>query len=216
MKPDKKPPAPARVAIVEDDAGLRGIFSGWLTGATGLTLGSQFPDAESALELLPAEQPDVVLVDINLPGMDGIECVARLKPQLPQAQFIMVTVYEDAQRIFRALAAGATGYLLKRASREELLEAIDEVRQGGSPMTSNIARKVVQSFSQAAPAAPEAAQLGAREQQVLQLMARGYVSKEIGETLNIALPTVNSHIRRIYEKLQVHSRTQAVMKYLGK
>ena len=134
---------------------------------------------------------------------------------MPATQFMMLTVYEDAQRIFRALAAGATGYLLKRASRGELLDAIAEVHRGGSPMSSSIARKVVQSFTQAAPSAPESAQLAVRERQVLDLMARGYISKEIADKLNIGIPTVNTYIRRIYEKLHVHSRAQAVARYLA-
>lgn len=217
MKPDKLAAVPVRIAIIEDDAGLRGIFAGWLANASEFKLVSQFKDAESALKSLPGDPPDVVLADINLPGLDGIECVARLKPEMPHTQFMMLTVYEDAQRIFRALAAGATGYLLKRASRAELLEAIAEVHRGGSPMTSSIARKVVQSFTQTETASPPEPQteLAPRERQVLDLMARGYVSKEISESLNISVPTVNTYIRRIYEKLHVHSRTHAVAKYLG-
>jgi DNA-binding NarL/FixJ family response regulator len=215
MKLGKHTDVSVRIAIIEDDAGLRGIFAGWLADADGIKVVSQFKDAESALKTLPGEPPDVVLADINLPGLDGIECVARLKPDMPKTQFMMLTVYEDAQRIFRALAAGATGYLLKRASRAELLDAIAEVHRGGSPMTSSIARKVVQSFTLAGASTPEATELAPRERQVLDLMARGYVSKEIGESLNISVPTVNTYIRRIYEKLHVHSRTHAVAKYLG-
>jgi DNA-binding NarL/FixJ family response regulator len=215
MKPGKNTGVSARVAIIEDDEGLRSIFAGWLNAAEGLEVVSQYGDAETALASLPRERPDVVLADINLPGLDGIECVSRLKPQMPKTQFMMLTVYEDAQRIFRALAAGATGYLLKRASRGELLAAIAEVHRGGSPMSSSIARKVVQSFTQGAPTAPESAQLAARERQVLDLMARGYISKEIADNLNISIPTVNTYIRRIYEKLHVHSRAQAVARYLA-
>ena len=216
MKPDKTTGVSARVAIIEDDEGLRRIFAGWLKEAGGMEVVAQFGDAESALASLPQARVDVVLADINLPGLDGIGCVSQLKPQMPQTQFMMLTVYEDAQRIFRALAAGATGYLLKRASRGELLAAIAEVHRGGSPMSSSIARKVVQSFAQAAPAAPESAQLAVRERQVLDLMARGYISKEIADNLNISIPTVNTYIRRIYEKLHVHSRAQAVAKYLAR
>lgn len=216
MKPDKNTSVPVRIAIIEDDAGLRGIFAGWLANAGEFKVVSQFKDAESALKSLPGNPPDVVLADINLPGLDGIECVARLKPAMPKTQFMMLTVYEDAQRIFRALAAGATGYLLKRASRAELLDAIAEVHRGGSPMTSSIARKVVQSFTPTGTTSmPGQTDLAPRERQVLELMARGYVSKEIGESLNIGVPTVNTYIRRIYEKLHVHSRTHAVAKYLG-
>jgi DNA-binding NarL/FixJ family response regulator len=215
MKPDKNTGVSARIAIIEDDEGLRRIFAGWLKDAGGMEVVGQYGDAESALASLPRERPDVVLADINLPGLDGIECVSQLKPQMPKTQFMMLTVYEDAQRIFRALAAGATGYLLKRASRGELLDAIAEVHRGGSPMSSSIARKVVQSFTQTGSTTPESAQLAVRERQVLDLMARGYISKEIADNLNISIPTVNTYIRRIYEKLHVHSRAQAVAKYLG-
>ncbi|MCX6894541.1 MAG: response regulator transcription factor [Verrucomicrobia bacterium] len=207
---------PIRIDIIEDDASLRKIFAGWLAEAEGLEVVSQFADAEAALETLPAMQPDVVLVDINLPGKDGIECVARLKPQLPKTQFVMLTVYEDTERIFGALVAGATGYLLKRAAREELLSAIEEVHGGGSPMSSSIARMVVQSVTQNGLATPAATALAVRERQVLDLMARGYVNKEIAETLDISVPTVKTYIRRVYEKLHVHCRAQAVARYLNK
>ncbi len=206
-----------RVSLIEDDARLRSLFAGWLHEAPGMKLISEFGDAESALAALPQQPPDVVLVDINLPGMDGVECVRRLKPSLPRTQFMMVTVYEDARRIVGALAAGATGYLLKRAKREELLDAILEVRDGGSPMTSSIARKVVQSFQQPpAIPSPEATQLAPREQEVLDLIARGYVTKEIADQLQVSFPTVKTYVRRIYEKLHVRSRGAAVAKYLGR
>jgi DNA-binding NarL/FixJ family response regulator len=153
-------------------------------------------------------------MDINLPGMNGIEAVRRLKSLMPDAQFVMVTVYEDADHIFHALAAGATGYLLKQTPRSELVAALKQVHSGGSPMTSNIARKVVQSFQQrAAPSVADDAELSPREREVLELLARGYLYKEIAETLQISLPTVNTYIRRIYEKLHVRSRAQAVAKY---
>ncbi len=192
----------ATISIVEDDAGLSNVFSGWLKQSKGLRLLSAFGDGESALAALPAQSPAVVLMDINLPGIDGVECVRRLKPLLPETQFVMVTVYEDAKRIVSALAAGATGYLLKRATREELLEAIDEVRAGGSPMTTSIARKVVQHFQQPpCPLSPGSVPLAPREQQVIDLIVRGYVNKEIAEQLQISIPTIKTDIRRIYEKL---------------
>ena len=156
----------------------------------------------------------MILSDINLPGLNGIECVRRLKPRLPQTQFVMLTVYEDTDKIFDALASGASGYLLKQTTREELLAAVRDVMAGGSPMTSNIARKVVQSFQRQPAAEPDTA-LSPRENEILDLLARGYLYKEIATKLGIAEPTVNSFIRRIYEKLHVHSRTQAVAKYLG-
>lgn len=201
-----------RVAIVEDNEPLRLIVSGWLEQAEGMTLVGAYEDAERAMSELPAQQPDVVLVDINLPGANGIECVRYLKKHLPAVQFIMVTVYEDAQRIFEALAAGATGYLLKRASRTQLLNAIAEVRRGGSPMSAQIARKVVQSFQR--PEAPlQGDVLSPREGEVLAMLARGLLYKEIADQLDSSVYTVNAHVRRIYEKLHVNSRSQAVAKY---
>jgi DNA-binding NarL/FixJ family response regulator len=152
-------------------------------------------------------------MDINLPGMSGVEAVKRLKPTLPEAQFVMLTVYEDADHIYNALAAGATGYLLKQTPRAELLGALEDVHRGGSPMTSNIARKVVQSFRQTSAVAPGDDELSPREQEVLDLLARGYLYKEIAERLNISVPTVNTYVRRMYEKLHVRSRAQAVAKY---
>ena len=199
------------VSIVEDDPQARKIFASWISRAPGFRLAGDWGDAEKALEALPAKKPDVVLMDINLPGMSGVEAVKRLKPLLPDTQFVMLTVYEDADHIYNALAAGATGYLLKQTPRAELLSAVEDVHHGGSPMTSNIARKVVQSFKQAK--APSGQELSPREQEVLELLARGYLYKEIAERLNISVPTVNTYVRRMYEKLQVRSRAQAVAKY---
>ncbi len=203
-----------RVSIIEDDAPLRAIFVEWLRQAEGLEFVGEYPDAESALQRIAGDRPDVVLSDINLPKLNGIECVRRLKPQMPATQFMMLTVYEDTDKIFDALAAGATGYLLKQTTREELLAAVRDVMVGGSPMTSNIARKVVQSFQRQPAAEPDTA-LSPREWEILDLLARGYLYKEIAAKLGIAEPTVNSFVRRIYEKLHVHSRAQAVAKYLG-
>jgi len=202
------------VSIVEDDAQAREILADWIRRAEGFRCVSEHGSAESALATLPAEKPEVVLMDINLPGLNGIECVRQLKPLLPGTQFLMLTVYEDADHIFNALMGGATGYLLKQTPRDELLAALKQVHAGGSPMTSNIARKVVQSFQQQSPAeADETVALSPREDEVLELLARGYLYKEIAEALAISLPTVNTYIRRIYEKLHVRSRAQAVAKY---
>ncbi len=201
------------VSIIEDDAPARKILSGWLSRAPGFRLIGDWGDAESAIPNLLEKKPNVALMDINLPGMSGVEAVKRLKPQLPDTQFVMLTVYEDADHIYNALAAGATGYLLKQTPRDELLSALNDVSQGGSPMTSNIARKVVQSFRVTPPAASPAEDLSAREQEVLDLLARGYLYKEIAERLNISVPTVNTYVRRMYEKLHVRSRAQAVAKY---
>ncbi len=209
-------PGLIRVAIVEDDESLRHIFGGWMRRSPGIEFVGEFPDAESAIVGLDATRPEVVLVDIQLPGLDGIECVRRLKGALGSTQFMMLTVYEDADRIFKALEAGAAGYLLKRTTQEELVEAIVELRNGGSPMTSAIARKVVQSFQRPTPVgvSPDMAQLSPREREILGLLAQGYLYKEIAAGLGISVPTVNAHIRNMYEKLQVHSRAQAVARFL--
>jgi DNA-binding NarL/FixJ family response regulator len=201
------------VSIIEDDAPARGILADWIRRTQGFRCTGVHGSGESALATLPAEKPTVVLMDINLPGMNGIECVRRLKPLLPDTQFVMLTVYEDAEHIFNALAAGASGYLLKRMPRAELLAALKDVHAGGSPMTSNIARKVVQSFQRPGSQSSEAEDLSPREREVLELLARGYLYKEIAESLQISVPTVNTYIRRIYEKLHVRSRSQAVAKF---
>jgi len=203
------------VAIVEDDVPAREILAGWIRNADGFRCVGEFDDAESALARLPLEKPSVVLFDINLPGMNGIECVRKLKPRLPDTQFVMVTVYEDANHIFNALSAGASGYLLKQTRRNELIDALKDVHAGGSPMSSQIARKVVQNFyrTESQDAGGETIELSPREREVLELLARGYLYKEIAEMLKISVQTVNTYIRRIYEKLHVRSRAQAVAKY---
>lgn len=201
------------VSIIEDDASTREIFADWMRRARGFHWISDYGTAESAIPHLPSEKPDVVLSDINLPGMSGIECVRLLKQQMPATQFVMLTVYEDSNHLFDALAAGASGYLLKQTSRQELLSALQDVYAGGSPMSSNIARKVVQSFRRELPMLGESAKLTARELQVLQLLACGDLYKEIAEQLIISIPTVNTHVRSIYQKLHVRSRAQAVAKY---
>jgi DNA-binding NarL/FixJ family response regulator len=201
------------VSIVEDDGPAREVLSDWIRHAQGFRYVSQYGSAESALAKLQAEKPSVVLMDINLPGMSGIECVRQLKPQLPDTQFVMLTVYEDTDHIFDALAAGASGYLLKLTPRAELLASLKDVSAGGSPMTSNIARKIVQSFQRSAPQADASVNLSAREREVLEFLACGYLYKEISDKLGITVATVVTYIRRIYEKLHVRSRAQAVAKY---
>ena len=173
---------PLSVSIVEDSDKLRGTLARVLNRAEGFKCVSQYANAEDALKELPQAPPDVVLMDINLPGMNGVECVRQLKQILPQTQVMMLTVYEDTENIFNALAAGANGYMLKRTSTKELLEAIQEVHRGGSPMTMHIARKVVQSFQKTPPAQP-AENLSDREQQVLDLLSQGLMYKEIAMTL---------------------------------
>jgi DNA-binding NarL/FixJ family response regulator len=201
------------VSIIEDDGPAREIFSEWVRRSHGFRFVSAHDSAESALVKLPDEKPGVALVDINLPGISGIECVRQLKPLMPETQFVMLTVYEDVNHIFDALAVGASGYLLKQTPRAELLAALKDVHAGGSPMTSNIARKVVQSFQRSGPHADDSADLSPREREVLELLARGYLYKEISDNLGISVATVNTYIRRIYEKLHVRSRSQAVAKY---
>lgn len=205
---------PISVSIVEDSDKFRETLARVLNRAEGFKCISHYPNAEDALKALPQDKPNVVLMDINLPGMNGVECVRQLKQAAPEIQVMMLTVYEDTENIFNALAAGATGYMLKRTPRDELLEAIREVNRGGSPMTTHIARKVVQSFQRAAPAASPTETLSPREQEVLDCLAQGFLYKEIAEKLNISYETVHTYIRRIYEKLQVRTRTEAVAKFL--
>ncbi|HZL12752.1 MAG TPA: response regulator transcription factor [Verrucomicrobiae bacterium] len=205
---------PVTVSIVEDNDKLRETLARVLNRAEGFRCVSQYANAEDALKDLPQTKPDVVLMDINLPGINGVKCVQQLKKILPQIQVMMLTVYEDTENIFNALAAGANGYMLKRTSSRELLEAIQEVHRGGSPMTMHIARKVVQSFQQTAATASTTENLSEREQQVLDLLSKGLMYKEIADKLGISYETVHTYIRRIYEKLQVRTRTEAVAKFL--
>jgi RNA polymerase sigma factor (sigma-70 family) len=205
---------PINVSIVEDSDKLRETLVRVLNRADGFSCVSHYANAEDALKDLPQMKPDVVLMDINLPGMNGVECVRQLKKIAPEIQVMMLTVYEDTENIFDALAAGASGYMLKRTAGRELLEAIEEVKRGGSPMTTHIARKVVQSFQRSAAAAAQTESLSEREQQVLDLLSQGLMYKEIADKLNISYETVHTYIRRIYEKLQVRTRTEAVAKFL--
>jgi DNA-binding NarL/FixJ family response regulator len=210
-----KPTETIRISIVEDDPSLRSIYADWIGTADGFTLVSQYCDGQVAHDNIPNDKPDVVLMDINLPGLNGVECVRSLKVQLPGIQFVMITVYEDCNRIFKALEAGATGYLLKQTPRQQLLTSLREVYQGGSPMNSGIARKVVQFFRKSNPSADqnELGQLSKREVQVLNLVAEGYLYQEIAAELGISDSTVDTYRRRIYEKLHVHSRAQAAARY---
>jgi RNA polymerase sigma factor (sigma-70 family) len=208
---------PISVSIVEDNDKLRGTLAKVIGRAEGFRFASDYGSAEDALAGLPKVKPDVVLMDINLPGMNGVECVRQLKVLLPATQIMMLTVYEDTENIFNALAAGASGYMLKRTPVKELIEAIHEVKRGGSPMTTHIARKVVLSFQKTSgqqQAANELSELSEREQQVLDLLAQGLIYKEIADKLEISYETVHTYIRRIYEKLQVRTRTEAVAKFL--
>lgn len=205
-----------RVAIVEDNEGTRTSLASLLERAADFQVVGCYPDAESALGEAPARQPDVVLMDIKLPQMNGADCVARMKTALPKTQFIMLTVYADDESLFNSLLAGANGYLLKRTPPAKLLEAIRDVRAGGSPMTPEIARRVVQFFRSQAPNQNDLGKLTPREKQVLDQLAQGFRYKEVSGNLNLSMDTVRTHIRNIYEKLRVHSRTEALLKYLKK
>ncbi len=216
--------ATIRVGVVEDSQEVREGISWLLERSPGFACVGVYPSAEEALGRLPAARPDVVLMDIDLPGMSGIECLARLKNICAGAQFSMLTVFEDEEKIFRSLTAGATGYLLKNTPPAGILEAIRDLHAGGSPMSSQVARKVLNSFLQQAPKKPSLfSRLGRsnaagdsplceRERQILELLAKGHRYKEIADELGITIHTVRTFIRRMYEKLHVHSRTEALLK----
>jgi DNA-binding NarL/FixJ family response regulator len=203
------------VSIVDDEPGVRDSITRFLRAARGVECRSSYASAKEALAAIPGEQPDVVLMDINMAGMDGIECTHLLKQAAPETQILMLTVYEDTERIFNALSAGASGYLLKRAAPSKLLEAIREVHAGGSPMSGPIARKVVQSFRRGPQPAQESDALSERERQVLECLAKGHAYKQISDELGVSMDTARTYIRRIYEKLHVHTRTDAVVRFLG-
>jgi DNA-binding NarL/FixJ family response regulator len=202
------------VAIVEDEADVRDQIIGYLEDAPGLKCRGSYANAEEALRQVPSQQPDVLLMDINLGKTSGIECTRRLKLQCPQVQILMLTVFEDTENIYEALAVGASGYLLKRMPPAKLIESIREVYEGGSPMSAPIARKVVLSFRRQPRGSDERTSLTTRERDVLELLAKGCTYKFISSELDISVDTIRTHIRHIYEKLQVHSRTEAVAKYL--
>lgn len=203
------------VAIVEDNPEFRRNLSRYIGGAPGFRCACACASAEEALRQIPRSPPDVVLMDIQLPGMSGITCTAALTAALPSVPVMMLTVHEDGDVVFNALKAGASGYLLKRSDPAELLEAITDLHHGGAPMTSEIARKVIHSFHHAQPPEHPQDKLTAREQEILERLAKGYVAKEIADQLAITYTTVRFHLRNIYDKLHVHTRTEAVIKYLG-
>ena len=202
------------VCIVDDDSGARESIAMFLETADDIRCLGGYASAAEALEAIPAAPPDVVLMDINMPGVDGIACTRQLKAACPDVLIVMLTVYEDSDKLFRALSAGASGYLLKRAEPTKLLEAIRDVHAGGSPMSGSIARKVVQSFQHRHAAVDEKEGLSAREEQVLKLLAKGHTYQRIAHELSISMDTTRTYIRRIYEKLHVHSRTEAVVRYM--
>lgn len=209
-------PGVISIAIVEDDAGIRANLADIVGRSSDCHLVATFANAETALKELPSHQPQIVLMDINLPGKNGVECVQELKCVLPETQFIMLTVYEDSEWLFKALVAGATGYLLKRTPPAKIMEAIRDAMAGGSPMTPQIARRVVQHFAQPRKVAPELEKLSPREMEILQQFAKGFRYKEIADNLGISMDTIRTHVRGMFTKLHVHSRTEAVVKFLSR
>lgn len=204
-----------KISIVEDQHDLRKTLVEWLDHAAGLRCVGSHASAEEALARIPAENPDVVLMDINLNGMSGIECVSRLKHKLPKVQVLMLTTYEDGDTIFDSLRAGANGYLLKNMPQDELVRAVEQVHSGGAPMSLQIARKVINHFHRDSQAASELEQLTTRELEILRLLAKGYMYKEIADQLAISMSTVRTHVSAVYDKLHVHSRTEAAIKLAG-
>ena len=204
-----------KVAIVEDDDQVRENLATLIGGTPGFECIGTYASAEQAIENLPRRRPEVVLMDINLPGMSGVECVRQLKLLAPDLHIVMLTVYDDSDRIFHALQMGASGYLLKRSTSEEIVQAIQEVQRGGAPMSSYIARKVVQSFNRQGPSDKATENLSRRETDVLAYVARGYTNKEIADTLGLSTETVRGYLKTIYSKLHVRSRTEAAMKFRG-
>ena len=207
---------PITVAIVEDNRGTREGLVELLGRTQNLQCVGSYASGEDAVRELPAQKPKVVLMDINLPGMSGVECVARLKQSLPGSLVLMLTTYEESDLIFASLRAGASGYLLKNMHPSELTQAVEQVNSGGAPMSMQIARKVVNHFQQIKAPASEMEKLTKRELEILTLLAKGYLYKEIGDLLGITLSTVRAHLHTIYEKLHVQSRTQAVLKFLDR
>lgn len=207
---------PITISIVEDNRGTTKHLKELLNGDARLRCLGDHPTGEAALVGVPAEKPDVLLVDINLPGMSGIECVQKLKDKMPALQILMLTAYEESDLIFNSLRAGASGYLLKKTMSTELIPAIEQLRAGGAPMSIQIARKVVDHFHKIRQPASDVEKLTEREQEILALLANGSLYKEISDRLGIAHNTVKVHVQHIYEKLHVQSRMQAVKKFQGR
>jgi DNA-binding NarL/FixJ family response regulator len=217
--PAETQPAPITVAIVEDDAGVRQRLATMLEQSGDCTCSGEYANAENALAGVPQQPPQVVLVDVNLPGINGVECVRHLAARLPDVLFIMLTVHEDTDTIFEALKAGASGYLLKPVRKQELMQAIRDVVAGGSPITSSIARKVVLSFHRkpaTSPADDELQSLSERELAVLEMLAQGLIYKEIADKLGISLWSVSTYVQRTYKKLHVTGRAEALAKLRGR
>jgi DNA-binding NarL/FixJ family response regulator len=209
-------PMPITIAIVEDDSRIRKTLATILDSDPECHCAGQYGSAEEALEAVPSSAPDVVIMDINLPGINGVECVRRLAKLTPRTPILMLTVFNDTETIFDALRAGAVGYLTKPVRAAQLLAAVRDVIGGGAPMTSSIARLVVQSFQKPASAETGGEDLSPREREVLDLLAKGYLYKEIADMMKVSYSTVRTHIERIYGKLHVQSRSQAVARYFGR
>jgi len=207
---------PITIAIVEDNEKIRDGLEVLINGSPGFSCVATYETAEEALKYLPGKKPEVVLMDIGLPGMSGIECAEELKKNLPEVQIMMLTVYEDDDRVFKSLVAGATGYVLKNTMPAELFEAIRDLHNGGSPMSNVIARKVVRAFQQMGNSSKDIENLSERENEILSHVAKGYRDKEVAERFFISVETVRKHLRNIYQKLHVRSRTEAVLKFLQK
>lgn len=204
-----------KIAIVEDNRVIRESLMEFVQTDPECECVYLCATAEEALREIPKRLPDIVLMDIQLPDISGIECTAQLKQSIPSVQIIMVTVYEDTERIFKALRAGACGYLLKRCTPEELVQAIREVRQGGAPMSREIARKVIASFQEPATNVNEVEGLSPREREILELLAAGFPNKQIAARLGLTDGTVRWHLRHVYNKLHVRSRMEAALKFLS-
>jgi len=205
-----------KISLVEDYPQVREMLAKTFNEAPGLRCISAHGTGEEAVREIPTTKPDVALVDIHLPGMNGIECVAKLKAQLPNLSILMLTRYEQNDLIFNSIRAGASGYLLKNTPRADLIQAVEQVHAGGAPMTMQIARKVLDHFRHIQQPSAEVEKLTPREQEVLALLAKGCLYKEISDALGISINTMRSHLKVIYEKLHVHSRTEAALKYAGR
>ena len=204
---------PIRVSVVEDDTWVRENLVREIGEYAGFECSGSYATGEAAIEAIPDGPPEVVVLDINLPGMDGIECLRRLRNSCPKLHFLMLTSYEESEKIFQSLRAGASGYLLKRADTAEVIEAIRQVHEGGAPMSSTIARQVVRHFNQQGHRDAELPRLSPREREVLELMARGASYKEIADQLDLGIETIRMYVKHIYTKLHVHSRGEAVAKF---
>lgn len=203
------------VAVVDDNLEILDNLSRYIGDAKGFSCTCVCTSGEAALRIIPKNPPDVILMDIQLPGLNGIACTASLKKLLPSVPIMMLTVYEDDEAVFSALEAGASGYLLKRSSPAKILDAITDLYHGGAPMTSEIARRVIDSFCKRKIVDPNEEKLTAREIEILEYLAKGFVTKEVADRLNVSYDAIRYHLKHIYDKLHVHSRAEAVVKYLG-